>query len=129
MPRVCLDSPGVYHGCGQMDHGGKTLIGLVGAHGDAFEFLQLTEEVLDEVAPCLHLLHIDGERGFARRGCCEMTTLAPRVELGDNGVAVERLVSDQRVEGTIPSMSGGIDRVEALSRQKHEATRDCPAHR
>jgi len=30
-----------------MDHGGEALIGLVGAHGDAFELLELAEEVLD----------------------------------------------------------------------------------
>jgi hypothetical protein len=39
-PRVCWDSSGVYHGCGQMDHGSETLIGVVGAHGDAFELLE-----------------------------------------------------------------------------------------
>jgi hypothetical protein len=30
-----------------MDHGFKALIGLVGAQGDAFELLELAEEVLD----------------------------------------------------------------------------------
>jgi hypothetical protein len=38
--RVCWDSSGVYHGCGEMDHGGEALIGLVGAHCDAFELLE-----------------------------------------------------------------------------------------
>src|SRR5580704_4749276 len=30
---------------------GETLIGFVCAHGDAFEFLELAEEVFDQVAP------------------------------------------------------------------------------
>ena len=44
-----------------MDHGGEALIGLFGAHGDALELLELSEEVLDEVPPLVHLL-VDGER-------------------------------------------------------------------
>jgi hypothetical protein len=44
-----------------MDHGGEALIGLVGAHGDAFELLELAEEILDEMAPLVHLL-VDGEQ-------------------------------------------------------------------
>ena len=40
-------SSGVYHGCSQMDHGGEALIGLVGAHCNAFELLEPAKEVLD----------------------------------------------------------------------------------
>jgi hypothetical protein len=88
--RVCLDSSGVYHGCGQMDHGGETLIGLVGAHGDAFELLELAEEVLDEMPPLVHLL-VDRKRLCAARMLGNHDLCAARVELGDNSVAVERL--------------------------------------
>ena len=31
--------------------GGEALVGFVGAHGDAFEFLELAEEILDQVTP------------------------------------------------------------------------------
>jgi len=34
-----------------MDHGGKALIGLAGAHGDALELLEFLEEILDEMPP------------------------------------------------------------------------------
>jgi hypothetical protein len=34
-----------------MDICGEALIGFVCAHGDAFEFLELAEEVFDQVAP------------------------------------------------------------------------------
>ena len=64
--RVCWDSSGVYHSCRQMDHGGEALIGLVGAHCDAFELLEPAEKVLDEMAPFVHLL-VDGERPCAAR--------------------------------------------------------------
>lgn len=37
------------------------MIGLVGAHGHAFELLELAEEILDEMAPLVHLL-VDGEQ-------------------------------------------------------------------
>ena len=46
---------------------------------------------------------------------------AARVELGDNGVAVERLVGDQRVEGQSLDERWHTHCVEALSWQKHEA--------
>src|SRR6187401_1721195 len=119
-PRVCWDSSGVYHSCRQMDHGGEALIGLVGAHCDAFELLEPAEKVLDEMAPFVHLL-VDGERPCAARMLGDDDFGAARVEIGDNGVAVERLVGDQRVEGQSLDERRHTHRVEALSRQKHEA--------
>jgi hypothetical protein len=44
-----------------MDVCGKALIGFVCAHGDAFELLELAEEVLDQVAPFV-------EVGIERQG-------------------------------------------------------------
>ena len=52
-----------------MDHGREALVGFVGAQRDAFEFLELAEEVLDQVTPFVHL-GVDLER-LVRRGCCE----------------------------------------------------------
>ena len=49
-----------------MDHGLEALVGFVGAHGDAFEFLEFTEEVLDEMTPFVHL-GVDWERHAAAR--------------------------------------------------------------
>jgi hypothetical protein len=71
------------------------LLSLVGAHGDGFELLELSKEVLDHVQPFVRFL-VDCERLCAAR----IRTLAPRTSSsGDNGVAIERIVSDQRVEG------------------------------
>ena len=58
--RACWDSSRVYHGCAQVDHCGEALIGLVGAQRDAFELLELAEEVLDQVTPFVDLF-VDGE--------------------------------------------------------------------
>ena len=109
--RACWDSSGVYHGGGEMDHGCEALIGFVGAHGDAFELLELARRSSrSDAAICTFPSSI--ARGFARRGCWEMTTFAPRcVEIGDNGVAVEGFVGDQRVEGQSPSISGATPTV------------------
>src|SRR5262249_30439110 len=46
---------------------------------------------------------------------------AARIEIGDNGVAVERLVGDQRVEDQSLDERRHAHRVEAMSWQKHEA--------
>src|SRR6202140_4255232 len=70
--------------------------------------------------PFVHLL-IDGERLCTARMLGDDDLSAARVEIGDNGVAVERLVGDQRVEGQSLDQRRHPHRVEALSRQKHEA--------
>ena len=44
----------------------EALVGFVGAHGDAFEFFEFTEEVLDEMTPFVHL-GVDLERDGAPR--------------------------------------------------------------
>ena len=49
-------------GC-EIDHRFEAAVGLVASHGDALEFLQLAEEVLDQVAPFVNLLvDIEGLR-------------------------------------------------------------------
>jgi len=48
-----------------MDQGGEALIGFVGSHGDAFELLELAEEVLDQVAPFVHFLRQFSAARFA----------------------------------------------------------------
>ena len=47
-------------GC-EVDHRFETAVCLVASHCDAFEFFQLSEEVLDQVAPFVNV-RIDVER-------------------------------------------------------------------
>src|SRR5215475_5738566 len=103
-----------------MDHGGEALIGLAGTHCNAFELLEPAEEILDQMPPLVHLL-VDGERPCPARMLGDDGLGAARVKLCDDGVAVERLVGDQRVEGQSLDERRHAHRVEALPRQKHEA--------
>ena len=76
-----------------MDHRCEALIGFVCAQRDALEFLELAEEVFDQMAPFVHFL-VDGERARAARMLGDDHLGAAFVEIGDDGVTVERLVSD-----------------------------------
>jgi hypothetical protein len=49
-----------------------------------------------------------------------MTTFAPRVAVADDGVGIERLVGDQRVERALDERCNA-NRIETLSRQEREA--------
>jgi len=78
-----------------MDHGSEAMIGFVCAHRDALEFLELAEEVFDEVPPFVDFL-VDGKGFGAARMLGDDDLGAAPVEIGDDVVAIERLVSDQR---------------------------------
>src|SRR5215204_494383 len=103
-----------------MDDGDEALIGFVGAHGDAFEVFELTEEVLDQMAPLVHL-SVEGERLGATRMLGDDNLGAAFIEVGDQRIAVEGLVGDQRSEGDAVDERWHADRVEALPREKDEA--------
>nr|WP_066793531.1 hypothetical protein [Sphingomonas soli] len=70
------------------------MIGFVCTHGDAFELLELAEEVLDEVAPFVDL-GVDLELLRAARMLGDDDLGPAAVEFGDERVAVEGLVGDQ----------------------------------
>src|SRR6185437_5883205 len=103
-----------------MDHGGEALIGFVGAHGDAFELFEFGEEVLDQTPPFVHLL-VDGERRCPARMLRDDDLGSALAQLGDDRVAVESLVGDQRVKLHSVDQRRDADRVETLARQQHEA--------
>src|SRR5690349_8105215 len=103
-----------------MDHGGEALIGLVAAHRDALELLELAEEVLDEVPPRVEV-GIDVER-LGAAGMLRDHGLGPAlVQLGDDGVAVEGLVGDQAAELDARDQRRDADGVEPVARQEDEA--------
>ena len=118
--RACGDSPRVDDGCGEVDHGLEALVGLAGAHGDALEFLQLAEEVLNEVAPS-----VDGgvDLEFLRAGrMLRDDDLGPAlVQLGHERIAVEGLVGDQPVKGDAVDQRRHLDAVVSLTRHQPEA--------
>src|SRR5947208_7483705 len=69
--------------------------------------------------PFVHFL-VDGERFCAPRVLGDDDLCTAFVEVGDDGVAVERLVCNQRIEGQPFDKRRNADRVEALSGQQHE---------
>src|SRR5260370_1777165 len=103
-----------------MDHGLEALVGFVGAHGDTFEFLEFTEEVLDEMTPFVHL-GVDLERDGAPRVLRNHDLGTALIEIGDDVVAVEGLVGDQCAEFDPRDERRDADGIEALSRQQDES--------
>jgi hypothetical protein len=72
-------------GGGDVDHGGEALVGLVRAHDDALEFLELAEEVLDKVAPFVEI-GVDVERLNALRPLGDDDLRSALVQLRDDPV-------------------------------------------
>src|SRR6202171_6761292 len=103
-----------------MDHRLEALIGFVGAHRDTLELLELAEEVVDEMAPFVHL-GVDLERGGAARMLRNHDLGAPLVEVGDDVVAVEGLVGDRGAKLDAVDERRDADSIEALSRQQDES--------
>src|SRR5260370_15807072 len=103
-----------------MDHGLEALVGFVGAHGDTFELFELAEEVLDQMTPFVHL-GVDLERGGAARVLRDHDLGTALIEIGDDVVAVEGLVGDQRAEFDPRDERRNADGIEALSRQQDES--------
>src|SRR6266849_208012 len=103
-----------------MDVCGEALIGFVCAHCDAFEFLELAEEILDQVTP-----HVD--LGVDRQGRGAPWMLgdddlgAALVEVGNDGIAVEGLVGDEAVKGETVDERSNADRIETMAGHENEA--------
>lgn len=103
-----------------MDHGGEALIGFVGAERNAFELLEFAEEVFDQMPPFVHLL-VNGKRFCPARMLGDDDFGAARVEIGDDGVAVERLVGDQRAESGALKERRNANCIETLPGHEREA--------
>src|SRR5258708_7896374 len=88
--------------------------------GDAFELFEFTEEVLDEMTPFVHL-GVDLEGDGAARMLRNYDLGTALIEIGDDVVAVEGLVGDQRAEFDPLDERRNADGIEALSRQQHES--------
>jgi hypothetical protein len=65
-----------------MDICGEALVGFVCAHGDAFEFLELAEEVFDQVAPLVDF-RVDRQRRSTPWMLTDDDLGAALVEVGD----------------------------------------------
>jgi hypothetical protein len=107
-------------GCAEIDHGREAAVGFVGAYGDALELFEFAEEVLDEMAPFVHL-EIDIE-GFASPWMLgDDGFRAAHIEVLDDAVGVEGLVGNQGVKLQAFDEWRKANSVEALSRQEDES--------
>src|SRR5882724_1634301 len=103
-----------------MDVCGETLIGFVRAHCDAFEFLELAEEILDQVAPLVNL-GVDRQRHGAPWMLRDDDLGTARVEVGNDGIAVESLIGDEAVKRETVDERGNADRIETMAGHENEA--------
>jgi hypothetical protein len=102
-----------------MDHGSEAGVGFVAAHGDAFELLDLAEEILDEMTPFVHF-GVDGKRFCASRMLGYDDHRAAFVEFKDKPVRIEGLVRDEGGKGNAVKQRRDTDRIVALARQQYE---------
>ncbi len=98
---------------------GEAGVGLAGTQGDAFELLELAEEVLVQEAPFVDL-GVDAARLGASRMLGDHHLRAASVQVRDDPVDVEGLVGDQPAERDPLDQRRDSDRVEALARQQLE---------
>jgi hypothetical protein len=73
------------------------LVGFVAAHGDAFELIELAEEVLDQVTPLVDFC-VDDEWLCAPGMLGDYDLGSPLVRFGDDCVRIKGLVSQQTAE-------------------------------
>ena len=104
-------------GGSEVDHRLETAVCLVGSHCDAFEFLQLTEEILDEVAPFVDVL-VDIERLGAPWMLRDDDLRLAFVQVFDDPVRIKSLVGDQAAEFDILDQGREADGVKAVAGQK-----------
>ena len=103
-----------------MDHGFEALVGFVVSRGDAAEFLELAEEILDQMPPLVPLDIVgnaDGSVGFGR----DHRHGAPVGQLGAEPVTVEGFIGEQGGKVELGQQGGDTHAVVALSRQENEA--------
>src|SRR3984893_834973 len=129
--RVCRHSSKCEKGSNEVDGGGEAGIGLVVARGDAAELFEPLEAILDEMPPLVHV-------GIVRDGRLAVVLgrddgeRAPLVELGTQGIVVERLVADERCELDVCDQRLDTNAVVTLAGKKNEADqiaqRICQRH-
>ena len=103
-----------------MDHGLEALVGFVASHGDAFELLEFTEEILDQMAPFIDL-PIYVQRLDTAWVLRDHDLRPALVHVLDDPVRIKGLVGDQAAEFDILDKRGDADGIEALSRQQNKA--------
>jgi hypothetical protein len=106
-------------GC-EVNHRLEAAVCLVAAHRYAFEFLQLAEEILDQVAPFVHV-RVNVERLGAPLMLRDDDLGLACVQLFDDPVGIKSLVSDQAAEFEVLDQGRDADGVKAMAGEQDEA--------
>ena len=106
-------------GGSEVDHRLETAVCLVAAHCYAFEFLQLAEEILDQVAPFVNVL-VDVERVGAPGMLRDDDLRLAFVHVFDDPVGIKSLVSDQAAEFDVLDQRRNADGVKAMAGEQDE---------
>ncbi len=103
-----------------MDHWLEALVCFAGAQGDAFELLELAEEILDQMTPFVGFV-VDFQLQCPGRVLGNDDPGASFVEFCDQSVAVECLVCDQSTEFDVVDQWRDLDAVIAIARHETKA--------
>ena len=106
-------------GGGEVDHRFEAAVGLVASHCYAFEFLQLAEEILDQVAPFVNVL-VDVERVGAPGMLRDDDLRLAFVHVFDDPVGIKSLVGDQAAELDVLDQGRDADGVKAMAGEQVE---------
>ena len=120
VPRACGHSSDSDCCSDEVDHRAIACVGFLVARCDFAEFLDLAEEIFDQMAPFVHLeVAIDGvlSIGFWRNG----GDGAPAVEFGAQPIVVEGFVGEQGADGDAGDQRFDADAVVSLTWQQDEA--------
>src|SRR5271166_2952646 len=103
-----------------MDHRAIACVGLLVARCNSSEFLELAEEVFDQMAPFVHL-EVAIDRVLSIRFGWNDGDGAPAVELGAEPIVVEGFVGEQGASSDAGDQRFDADAVVLLTRQQGEA--------
>ena len=110
-------------GC-EIDHRLEAAICLVASHSYALEFLQLAEEVLDQVAPFVNV-PVDIERLSAPLMLRDYDLGPAVVHVFDDPVGIEGLVGDQAAEFDVLDQGRKADGVKAMAAPSSQVRRSA----
>ena len=106
-------------GCSEVDHRFETAVCLVASHCYAFEFLQLAEEILDQVTPFVNVL-VDVERLGAPGMLRDDDLRLAFVHVFDDPVGIKSLVRDQTAEFDVLDQRRDANGVKAMAGEEDE---------
>jgi hypothetical protein len=104
---------------GEVYHCLEAAVCLVASHCYAFEFLELAEEILDQMAPFVNVL-VDVERAGASGMLRDYDLRFAFVHVFDDPVGIKSLVGDQAAEFDLLDQGRDADGVKAMAGEQDE---------